>query len=206
MSYIFKGISLHKVLITAGVGVVLISGGFILGSNHTNQMITSCNAGSDDACESLLKSKPHDDYIDRLNPDILKEQIAKKRSEDAALIKQANILERFAEQAQTYERFKAEGWFELQSGIYGRWCTSTCSNTNGVVGQPYWLLEIWAKDANAGNIYSSINIIKNGLVVDWTDDTTYLSKGQRGVLEFTKNLSGPISDYSGLLTEFSARG
>ena len=100
-------------------------------------------------------------------------------------------------------KFKAEGWFQLKPGIYGRWCTETCNNSKVIGRSTYWLMEVWAKDRSAGDIYARINITSNGTVVGWTNDTTYLSHGQKGILTFSTYQSGVNGAQ---LTEFNARG
>ena len=47
-----------------------------------------------------------------------------------------------------------------------------------------------------------VNLIKNDVVVGWTNDTLYLSKGQRGVLTFDS-----YKDFdSARLVQFNVRG
>ncbi len=66
----------------------------------------------------------------------------------------------------------------------------------------YSLLEVWAKDRPAGDIYARVNLLKDGVVIGWTNDTAYLSQGQRGVLTFDS-----YQYFDGAqLTEFNARG
>ena len=64
-----------------------------------------------------------------------KERAAKERAEVAAKQKARRDAERKAE-----AKFKAEGWFQLQPGIYGRWCTNTCSNASVIGDANYWLM------------------------------------------------------------------
>jgi len=130
-----------------------------------------------------------------------KERLAKERAEFAAQQKAKRESERKAA-----AKFKAEGWFQVSSGIYGRWCTETCSKAEVIGNQSYWLMEVWAKDRAAGDIYAQINVLKDGTVIGWTNDTAYLSRGQKGVLTFTKYLPGYGSQYSAQLVKFSARG
>ena len=103
------------------------------------------------------------------------------------------------------EAITPDGYFILEPGIYGRWCTDTCSDA-GVKNSRsyYWLLEVWAKDRPAGDVYARLNILKDDVVIDWTNDTTYLSKGQKGVMTFAKHLPEG-SSYSAQLTEFNSR-
>lgn len=98
-------------------------------------------------------------------------------------------------------KLKEDGWNEIKPGIYGRWCTNSCSTT-GVIGrQTYWLMEVWAKDRSASNIYAQANILERGTVIGWTNDTLHLPKGQKGVLTFGKYL--PSGEYTLEMTKFS---
>ena len=57
-------------------------------------------------------------------------------------------------------KLKLDGWFKAAEGIYARWCTQTCDNS-GVIGDgSYTLLEVWAKDRAAGDIYAKVQSIK----------------------------------------------
>ena len=67
-------------------------------------------------------------------------------------------------------------------------------------------MEVWAKDRAAGDIYAQINVLNGGTAIGWTNDTAYLSRGQKGVLTFSKYLPGYGSQYSAELVKFSARG
>ena len=99
-------------------------------------------------------------------------------------------------------KFQAEGWFQLEPGIYGRWCTNTCSRAKVIGDNTYSLMEVWAKDAHAGDIYAQVNLLRNGVVVGWTNDTMYLSRGQRGVLTFDSYIDADSTS----LVKFNARG
>jgi hypothetical protein len=63
-------------------------------------------------------------------------------------------------------------------------------------------MEVWAKDRAAGDIYARVNLVRNGVVIGWTNDTSYLSQGQRGVLAFDSYQSFDNVQ----ITEFNARG
>jgi hypothetical protein len=103
-------------------------------------------------------------------------------------------------------KFKAEGWFQIERGIYGRWCTDTCSRAEVIGTASYWLLEVYCKERACGDIYAQLNISKGGTVVGWTNDTAYLGYGQKGILTFQKYGLGNGSAYQGSLVKFSARG
>jgi len=138
----------------------------------------------------------------------------KKKSEAeiaAAEKRRADVKKKTAEMEaaaakEAAAKFKAEGWWEQADGIFVRWCTQTCSSA-GVIGDAsYWLMEVWARDRAAGDIYAQINVMKNGTVVGWTNDTLFLSQGQKGILTFTKYLPGSGSNYQAQLVKFNARG
>ena len=103
-------------------------------------------------------------------------------------------------------KMKAEGWFQIQRGIYGRWCNDTCSRAEVIGNSSYWLLEVYCKDRSCGDIYAQLNISKNGTVVGWTNDTAYLSRGQKGILTFQKYGLVNGAAYTGDLVKFNARG
>jgi len=168
--------------------------------------------GNTDACDRIKRSKA---YIPNgyqptadLTISLRKEAKAKAEAErKAAEQRQAEaaakvIAERQAKKAAAEAKFKAEGWFQLKPGIYGRWCTKTCSRAKVIGSGTYSLMEVWAKDAHAGDIYARVNLLRNDVVIGWTNDTMYLSRGQRGVLTFDSYINAD----SAQLTEFNARG
>ena len=85
-------------------------------------------------------------------------------------------------------KFKAEGWFQIERGIYGRWCTDTCSRAEVIGTASYWLLEVYCKERACGDIYAQLNISKGGTVVGWTNDTAYLGYGKK-VFSPSKNMN-----------------
>ncbi|WP_186582974.1 hypothetical protein [Synechococcus sp. MEDNS5] len=129
----------------------------------------------------------------------------KEKAEADAKQKAKQEAERKAAAA-AQAKFEAEGWFELSKGIYGRWCTNTCNKAEVIGNSSYWLMEVWAKDRAAGDIYAQINIMQNGVVTGWTNDTAFLDKGQRGVLTFQKYGLSNGAAYQAQLTKFNARG
>lgn len=96
------------------------------------------------------------------------------------------------------------GWQELKPGIFGRWCYENCS-TSGVIGDDkYFLMEVWAKNQDAGDIYAQVNLLDVAdTVVGWTNDTLYLSKGSKGVLTFTTHQENVTT---ARLVKFSTKG
>ena len=97
-------------------------------------------------------------------------------------------------------KVKAEGWYEMKPGIYARWCTETCSLAKVIGSGSYSLMEVWAKDAHAGDIYARVVLLRDGEVVGYIKDTIHLSRGQRGVLTFDSYFDAD----SAKLTEFIA--
>ena len=219
----FKSLLKSKPFLYASSSVAVVAFGvgglLLLGSNHNNAQINACNSGNDDeACDYVLSLNPKDHYKSKLDSTVLKARderkaaavIAEAERDERIAAYEAAAVKRKAESAKAAEeesaKFKAEGWFQLATGIYGRWCTETCSNASVIGDASYWLLEVWAKDRTAGDIYARINVLEKGTVIGWTNDTSYLSLGQRGVMTFSKHLPGSGSNYSAQLTEFNARG
>jgi len=97
-------------------------------------------------------------------------------------------------------KVKAEGWYEMKPGIYARWCTETCSLAKVIGSGSYSLMEVWAKDAHAGDIYARVVVLRDGEIVGYIKDTIHLSRGQRGVLTFDSYFDAD----SVQLTEFIA--
>ena len=210
----FSKAAIRNACIAAAFAVAPV-GLFAIGTAQNAKTLAACNSGETLAChevadtkkaeitneEFLSYEKVRDEALAQAKADAEKQAAASKKRQAEALAAEAKAL------AAAEAKFKAEGWFQLKPGIYGRWCTQTCSRANVIGSSTYWLLEVWAKDRAAGDIYSRINILRDGVVVGWTNDTAYLSKGQRGVLTFSKyRLPGSPSSYSAQLTEFNARG
>nr|BDD44074.1 hypothetical protein 14 [bacterium] len=101
-------------------------------------------------------------------------------------------------------KFKAEGWWEAQPGIFVRWCDPD-SSCPGRARDHYtdrvWRAMVWCKERACGDIYARMNILNGGTVVGWTNDTGYGSYGQKVVLTFGSHISG-----NGRIVEFEARG
>jgi len=184
--------------VTAASVIAVFALPFLSGVSKTDKFLSDCTRwpGSLADCNIVLKSKeatPEQKERATAKAETLR---ANKEQEDASLAKK-----RAAE-----AKFKAEGWWEEKPGVYVRWCTQTCSKAEVIGNQSYWLMEVWAKDRAAGDIYAQINVLEGGTVIGWTNDTAYLSKGQKGVLTFAKYLPGYGSQYQAELVKFSARG
>lgn len=189
-------------------------------------LINDCNSGDEVDCNKLIDMSSPEKYASQItnpyfadklklkaeaeqkNAKELEAKLAKREAQIKAnneAIAAANAKKAKAEAA-AEAKFKAEGWFEVDKGIYGRWCTNTCSRAEVIGSSAYWLMEVWAKDRAAGDIYAQINVMQNGTVVGWTNDTAFLAQGQKGVLTFTKYLPGSGSNYQAQLVKFNARG
>jgi Protein of unknown function (DUF2510) len=67
----------------------------------------------------------------------------------------------------------------------------------------YWTVEVVSKLGCSGGVYGEMNILQNGTVVDYTNDTlSYLSPGQKGRLSFETYRDGT---FTGRLTELTCR-
>jgi len=217
---------MKKRILFPAIGVASFIALAAAGTAINNSSVNQCNKGDEVACNKLIDLPSPELYSSQVtNPyfaDKLKLRAeATKRNAEAEIKRKAEIAaaaeasrKRLAEQAAKERaeiaaaeaKFKAEGWFELDKGIYGRWCTHTCSRAEVIGSSSYWLMEVWAKDRAAGDIYAQINVMQNGTVVGWTNDTAFLSKGQRGVLTFQKYGLSNGAAYGAQLTKFNARG
>jgi len=173
--------------------------GEVAGQNQSKAAITECNQGNDGSCE-LVKAED----LGLITNEAWKTRKAEiaKAAEAHKAAKAKAAKEAADRKAAAEAKFKAEGWSEVQNGIFVRWCTDTCNNSKVIGDNRYSLMEVWAKDANAGDIYAQVNLMRNGVVVGWTNDTMYLSRGQRGVLTFD---SYQYFDQAQLV-KFNARG
>ena len=217
---------MKKRILFPAIGATALVGIGALGAIGINGDVSKCNKGDEVACNSIIDLPSPELYSDRIsNPYFadklrLKAEAEEKRVKDLQVkkakreewekardkrIAAANAKKAKAEAA-AEAKFKAEGWFEVDRGIYGRWCTNTCSRAEVIGNSSYWLMEVWAKDRAAGDIYAQINVMQNGTVVGWTNDTAFLAQGQKGVLTFTKYLPGSGSNYQAQLVKFNASG
>ena len=203
--------------------------GFIgasLGTQMVEYDIKSCNARDTHACTRLLALPAPTAFSDRVtNPAFTKPLAKRIETERLAKEQQARIAADFVEArkkvyadlakqdaerkqaaAKADAKFEAEGWFQLEPGIYGRWCTKTCSTAEVIGDQSYWLMEVWAKDRAAGDVYAQINIVRDGVIIGWTNDTAYIDRGQRAVLTFGKHGLNNPGQHQAQLVKFNARG
>ncbi len=208
---------MQKPIIPTLIAVAALSG--VAGMVYAYSDVGKCNGGSETACNALIDKGSPESLKDVVTNPYFQEKLKlraeakKKREADIAAAAEA-VKKRRAEAAAKERKeiaaaeakFKAEGWFEVSNGIYGRWCTQTCSTADVIGDAAYWLMEVWAKDRAAGDIYAQINVMKNGTVIGWTNDTAFLAKGQRGILTFDKYLPGSGSQYQAQLTKFTTGG
>jgi hypothetical protein len=117
------------------------------------------------------------------------------------LAEQANNAAR--EKAAAETKFKAEGWYEEQDGIFVTHCSNIyCPGpTSNGYSKYTWRYMVWCKERACGDIYAKLNITQNGVVVGWTNDTAYGGYGQKVVLTFGSSTRG-----GGSIVEFIARG
>ena len=192
-----------------------------IGNQANAEYLADCNAGNAETCSKVFDGSDvkkamitNKAYLAKVKADDAKPSLsygknAKKPSIatlDYAKKQKAEQAAQIAKIEAANAELKAGGWFELSRGIYGRWCNETCSKASVIGNASYWLLEVWAKDRAAGDIYARVNITEGGTVVGWTNDTAYLSQGQKGVMTFSKYLPGYGSSYGATITEFNARG
>ena len=188
----------------AALAPFAVAGGLLaLGLGEQTRALEDCNAGKYERCSQVASV----DQSKITNPQHL--QVVKEADERAArqVREESERNAKIAEaKAQADAKFEAEGWFQLEPGIYGRWCNKTCSTAEVIGGQAYWLMEVWAKDRAAGDVYAQINIMRDGVIIGWTNDTAYIGRGQRAVLTFGKyGLNNP-GQHQAQLVKFNARG
>ena len=142
----------------------------------------------------------------KLDTKLEKRAAAKKKAEAeiaAAEKKRADLKKKAAEQkAAAAAQFKAEGWWEAKAGIFMRWCDGEHPWCPGPKSDGYsdytWRAMVWCKETACGNIYAKMNILNNGVVVGWTNDSAYGGYGQKVVLTFGSSTQG-----SGRIVDFS---
>jgi hypothetical protein len=137
--------------------------------------------------------------------EVKKAEAAKKAEEDrerTARIRAKAAADRLAKDRAEEAAFKAEGWHEQVPGIFIRWCTDSnpCPHTNSYTDYT-WRAMVWCKERACGDIYARMNILSNGAVVGWTNETAYGDVNQKVVLTF-----GSYTPGSGRIVEFNARG
>ena len=204
-----------KFLIAAATAsAVGLAGLYSVGNASLQKELTDCNKGNTAICygvsDHLQNKITNIQYHDRLQTAKFVRQAEEKKAEEAREAVRKNLeaeeAKRIAAANAAEAKFKAEGWFELEPGIYGRWCTETCSTAEVIGDQAYWLMEVWAKDRAAGDVYAQINVIRNGVIIGWTNDTAYIGAGQRAVLTFGKYGLDNSGQYTAELVKFNARG
>lgn len=180
------------------------------------KLLNDCNAGDDAACKNVASESREKITNIKYLESIEKERILRlKQIEEEKRLKlkadkeaeekkrKLDLEQRIKAQAKANAEaaFKAEGWWEVQSGIFVRWCENQCAETESFMDS-VWRMEVWCKDRACGDIYARINIMdgSNGPVIGWTNETAYGGIGQKVILTFQSSTSGTAR-----LTEFTAR-
>jgi len=209
-----------KFTLLIGSPFALLIGLFSSVSLFQAKLLKDCNAGDFAACKNIAsvasesrKEITNIEYLKSVEKEKLlrlkqinEEKLLKlKTKKDAEEKKEKIDLEqrrKVQAKADAEVAFKAEGWWEPQSGIFVRWCKNQCADTESFMDS-VWRLEVWCKDRACGDIYARINIMdgSNGPIIGWTNETAYGSIGQKVILTFQSSTSGSAS-----LTEFTARG
>jgi hypothetical protein len=63
-------------------------------------------------------------------------------------------------------------------GTYWAWCDDCSPDVIGT-DQNAWVVQVWCKKQDCGNIYVQGNLIKDDVVVGWTNATGYGYKGDK---------------------------
>jgi hypothetical protein len=96
-----------------------------------------------------------------------------------------------------------EGWeATTKEGVYSKWCKVGECDTSKMSGQQGSILMLWCKEQACGDIYAQVNLINaSGVVIGYTNDTGYGSKGDKVQLTLSSH-----SDFSKMqLTELNLR-
>ena len=206
-----------KFTLLIGSPFALLIGLFSSVSLFQARLLKNCNAGDFTACKNVASESKKEitniKYLESIEEERLlrlkqakEEKLLKlKAIKEAEEKKKKLVLEqRMKAQAKANAEaaFKAEGWWEPQSGVFVRWCENQCAETESFMDS-VWRMEVWCKDRACGDIYARINIMdgSNGPVIGWTNETAYGSIGQKVILTFQSSTSGTAR-----LTEFTARG
>ena len=96
-----------------------------------------------------------------------------------------------------------EGWEATsKEGVYSKWCKVGECDTSKMSGQQGSILMLWCKEQACGDIYAQVNLINaSGVVIGYTNDTGYGSKGDKVQLTLSS-----YNDFSSMkLTELNLR-
>ena len=201
-----------------GIGIAIVAGMFeenrraALAVEKNTYRVEKCieAKGNAESCSRVDLTMLSDERAEEVKPFVETwntkqaeaEREYQERRKAAAEQRKAEAAEREAEAAEAAAKFKAEGWWEEQPGIFVRWCDGThlpCPRTSSV-SDYVWRAMVWCKERACGDIYARLNILQNDVVVDWTNDSAYGGQGQKVVLTF-----GAYTQGQGQLVEFSAR-
>jgi hypothetical protein len=195
-----------KFSLLIGSPFALLIGLFSSVSLFQAKLLKDCNTGNFTACKNVASESKKEitniKYLESIEEEKLLKLKAIKEAEEKK--KKLVLEQRMKAQAKANAEaaFKAEGWWEPQSGVFVRWCENQCAETESFMDS-VWRMEVWCKDRACGDIYARINIMdgSNGPVIGWTNETAYGSIGQKVILTFQSSTSGTAR-----LTEFTARG
>lgn len=98
------------------------------------------------------------------------------------------------------------GFVRFDKDIAYRWATSEFSgDACGYGACSYWVLEVTSRFGCPSGVYGEIDILRNDVVLDWTNDSlASLRADQKGQLVFTKRNLGSGS-HSAQLAELNCR-
>ena len=168
--------------------------------------------GTDKACDRVDQSLLSGDTLTRFKTAFANHKQAQadakakaaKEKEEADKARRAKLAAAAKAKAAEEAKFKAEGWWEAQNGIFIRWCGSSnpCPGpTSNGYSDYTWQAMVWCKEHACGDIYARLNILNGETIVGWTNETAYADYGQKVVLTFGSSTRG-----SGRIVEFIARG
>ena len=129
--------------------------------------------------------------------------IAKKQnSQNCTLLTITEALPGIGSETSTASNIP-EGWeATTKEGVYSKWCKVGECDTSKMSGQQGSILMLWCKEQACGDIYAQVNLINaSGVVIGYTNDTGYGSKGDKVQLTLSSH-----SDFSKMqLTELNLR-
>ena len=95
------------------------------------------------------------------------------------------------------------GYFEIQPGVYGKFC-SECVDQSQFYSEVQFIgLEVWCKDKNCGTTYAEVNWLKDDVAVDKSNELMTLGYGEKALMVFSTRRMD-VNGYR--LADFSAHG
>lgn len=103
------------------------------------------------------------------------------------------------------EEWWPAGFVSASRDIAAKWVTERVPDPCGYGACTYWGIEIVSRNGCLNGVYLEIDILRNGTVVDWTNETvSSLRTGERAEVVFTKR--GLASEsYEARLSEVNCR-